>query len=62
MSRTPAFSNGTDWELWRERWCDDCLWDALDGCPLVERLLLHLAVPQVVEKRGVVRCTQWSPS
>lgn len=37
----PAFSNGTMWEIWQERWCFRCvndspeLVDRGEGCPLI---------------------------
>ena len=37
----PAFSNSTEYELWRDRWCDRCAHDTEEqvdrgeGCPLV---------------------------
>lgn len=44
MSRPePAFSNGTEWEIWSANWCDRCLVEApfrnglkgATGCPLI---------------------------
>jgi len=39
---TPAFSNGTEGEMWQANWCDRCLRDApfrngisATGCPLI---------------------------
>lgn len=60
-SRQPAFSNGTEFEMWQYQWCEECKWDVNAGCPLIEQLLLHEPVPEVVEKNGVVRCTEWRP-
>ena len=60
--RTPVFSNGSEWEVWREAWCESCLWDQNDGCPLVLRMLMHEPVDEIVESdRFEVRCLAWSP-
>ena len=47
--------------MWQYQWCEECKWDVNAGCPLIEQLLLHEPVPEVVEKNGVVRCTEWRP-
>lgn len=43
----PAFSNGTEYEMWQANWCDRCTHDAAyqsgkssEGCPLLLTALL----------------------
>lgn len=36
----PAFSNGTEWDAWSDRWCGRCLHDVNEDCPLVMVALL----------------------
>lgn len=53
MSRPgPAFSNGTEWEIWSYNWCDRCLVDAPFrngisnmGCPLILTAMLGDEIP-----------------
>lgn len=30
-----AFSNGTEWDLWSECWCQRCTRDLKSNCPLI---------------------------
>lgn len=31
----PAFSNGTEWDVWSSEWCSRCVNDTDDNCPLI---------------------------
>jgi hypothetical protein len=33
--RRPAFSNGTEYEIWADEWCYRCRMDRDDGCPIL---------------------------
>lgn len=38
---TPAFSNGTEWEMWSANWCArPCTMDKNEDCPLIMVALL----------------------
>lgn len=31
----PAFSNGTEWDMWSSQWCNRCIHDINEDCPLI---------------------------
>lgn len=41
-----AFSNGTEFEQWREAWCDSCVQD-FDTCPVLDVLLVEGEAPEI---------------
>ena len=45
-----AFSNGFEYESWRDNWCDRCINDVNYDCPIVAVAVIDDAVPG-----------QWSP-
>ena len=46
----PAFSNGTEWDCWSDRWCDRCRNDQTDeGCLLVLVAMLGQTPAEWVE-------------
>ena len=40
-----AFSNGTEWEIWSGRWCDDCANDINEDCPLIALAMFGEVTP-----------------
>jgi len=60
---TPAFSNGTDFEIWSSRWCFECARDVNEDCPIVGLALSHEPTPQLVRNLETheTRCTEWQP-
>lgn len=32
---TVPFSNSTEWDIWSARWCNQCIHDVSEACPLV---------------------------
>lgn len=44
-SQRPAFSNGQSWDRWSFRWCDQCLHDVNESCPLVTAAVAFEVTP-----------------
>ena len=63
----PAFSNGTDGELWMCAWCDVCIHDRAgragtgEGCPLVLIALLGRTPMEWRRDGDAYECTDFSP-
>lgn len=67
----PAFSNGSEFDIWQANWCDRCWHDREarkgnfeSGCELIALGLAHQSVPQWVETlpaEGWVRCLKFTP-
>jgi len=40
-----AFANGHSWDRWSFRWCDQCLHDVNENCPLVMAAMISEVTP-----------------
>lgn len=58
-----AFSNGTSWEIWAGRWCDDCFNDINEDCPLVTAAVLGGVLPTEWSEVGTQNydCAEFQP-
>lgn len=58
-----AFSNGTSWEMWAYRWCDQCFNDINENCPLIAVAMMGDATPTewVDSDAEVYECTEFEP-
>jgi hypothetical protein len=57
-----AFSNGTSWEIWSSRWCEQCANDINEDCPIIMAGFLHVMPREWVEV-GMqnYECTEFQP-
>lgn len=62
----PAFSNGTEWEMWSANYCDRCWHDRKQDCELIALGFAHLEVPQWVYTDRFwpahVHCIKFTPT
>lgn len=58
-----AFSNGAAWERWSWRWCQHCIHDTNDDCPLVTVAVLMEKTPAEWLPIGIhgYICTEFQP-
>jgi hypothetical protein len=60
----PAFGNGTEWDIWRARWCEKpCARDVDENCPLIMVALMERTPQEWVREPGShpgdYRCTEF---
>ena len=68
----PAFSNGTDHEIWSAAWCERCLKDSAElvaagnGCPIIMAMLLSktpreltMFTPHEDRQQSRYRCSEF---
>lgn len=46
----PAFSNGTEWEMWSANWCQRCKNDKTGECPIIMTALLGMTPVEWLEQ------------
>lgn len=57
-----AFSNGTSWDIWSYNWCQRCLKDINEDCPLILAGFLSVT-PREWVRTGLqdYECTEFEP-
>ena len=53
VASAPAFSNSTDWEIWKAHWCDTCINDIDESCPIALDLLMYVENDAIRQTPGV---------
>jgi hypothetical protein len=58
-----AFSNSTSWEIWSYNWCQRCLNDINEDCPIVNVAMLGEKTPEewVGAELHDYECTEFEP-
>lgn len=58
-----AFSNGTSWEIWSFRWCENCVNDVNEDCPLVAVAMFGRKTPSEWQEVGLqsYECSEFEP-
>lgn len=44
-----VFSNATEWDIWSANWCQRCIMDKDEDCPIVLELFLGNHPPQITK-------------
>jgi hypothetical protein len=60
----PAFSNGTSWDIWSSDWCERCIKDINQDCPLILAAFMGFTPIEWVRTRLVrhdYECTEFQP-
>lgn len=58
-----AFTNGQSWDRWSYRWCDECVHDVNESCPLIAAAMLGDVTPTEWNATGIddYDCTEFEP-
>ena len=58
-----AFGNGQSWDRWSFRWCDQCLQDINEDCPLIAAAMLGKVTPREWSSVGIddYECSEFEP-
>jgi hypothetical protein len=61
--RRKAFANGHSWDRWSYRWCDQCLQDINEDCPLIAAAMLGKVTPTEWSQVGIEEydCSEFEP-
>jgi hypothetical protein len=60
----PAFSNNTSWDIWSTDWCERCIKDTNQDCPLILAGFMGFTPTEWVRTRLVrhdYECTEFQP-
>lgn len=54
------FSNDTEYRIWRSKWCNKCVNDVNDDCPIITNMMVGLPEPSLTQERpGWYTCSQF---